>query len=71
MKFDEQDRVRDHALGFYLASFSVIQPTQIFLSKPTRTERARQKWCIPYEKVCIHFPRRGKLMSRNYAVTNT
>lgn len=47
MKLDEQDRVRDHALGFYLAFFLVIQPTQIFLSKPTRTERARQKWCIP------------------------
>lgn len=47
MKLDEQDRVRDHALGFYLAFFLVIQPTQIFLLKPTRTERARQKWCIP------------------------
>lgn len=47
MKFDEQDRVLDHALGFYLAFFLVIQPIQIFLSKPTRTERARQKGCIP------------------------
>lgn len=40
MKFDEQDRVRDHALGFYLAIFLVIQPTQIFLSK-TDANRTR------------------------------
>lgn len=68
MKFDEQDRVRNHALGFYLAFFFGNTTHLGFLTKPTRTERVRQKRCIPYEKVCIHFPRRGKLMSRNYAV---
>lgn len=48
MKFDKQDRVRNHAFWFLSGLFLlVIQPTQIFLSKPTRTERARQKWCIP------------------------
>lgn len=41
MKFDEQDRVRDHALGFYLAFFLVIQPTQIFFFSKTDANRTR------------------------------
>lgn len=43
MKLDEQDRVRDHALGFYLAFFLVIQPTQIFSFKNQREQNACAK----------------------------
>lgn len=72
MKLDEQDRVRNHAFWFLSGLFFGNTTHSDFSFKNRREQNARaKKGCIPYEKVCIHLPRRGKLMSRNYAVTNT
>lgn len=51
MKFDEQDRVRDHASWFLSGLFFGNTTHSDFSSKiDANRTRARQKWCIPRKK---------------------